>query len=148
MINLDFRSLGWLAAGLAPLIAVAFLGRPIISAVGGGVWLALLVAAAIAFFVCFHFYCRRLDEAAWEGQKFAWLWGGSLGGVAGIVLAVTPSPARDWISGGVADLAARWVESAHHSLPEAAFHVGAGYILVAQIIGFMVVWIGWWIAKR
>ena len=45
-------------------------------------------------------------------------------------------------------MAARWAENAHHSLSDAAFHIGALYILIAQIAGFTIVWIWWWIAKR
>jgi hypothetical protein len=148
MINLDYRSLGWVAASLAPLILVALLGRPIMDAVGSGVWLVLLVGSVLCFFVCLHFYMRRLDEAAWEGQKFAWLWGATFGGGAGLVLAIAPNPARGWISGAVSDMAGRWAESGHHGLSDAAFHIGALYVLVAQMIGFLVVWVIWWIAKR
>ncbi len=148
MIKLDLRSLALLTAGLAPLVVVSVLGRPISGALGDGVWFALFAAALVCFFVCTHFYLRRLDEAAWEGQKVAWLWGGSFAAVAAVLLAAVPSPVQSFISGAVAQVAARADGSAQGVPTDAAFGLGAVYVLAAQMVGFLIVWIAWWIAKR
>lgn len=78
----------------------------------------------------------QLDEVAREAQKFGWYWGGS----AGIVVA-----------GTVMILVDKGAMTAPAFLLQAAstpFVAGAMMVLGAQMIGFVVVWAGWWLAHR
>lgn len=148
MISLDLRSLALVVAALAPVVLVSFLAETITSAAGVGVWLALVAAAVVCCLLCAHFYMRRLDEAAWAGQLVAWFWGGSLGAVIAVVAAAAPSPLNELIGGGVTAMIARMDDSPPFVPTDVAFGLGAAYVLLAQMVGFLVFWIGWWIAKR
>ena len=145
MISIDTRSLGLYAAALAPVALVGLFAGPIVAAGGWWTWFALFAVALVCFFVFTHLYIRRLDEAAWEAQKFAWLWGGVAGIVLGFAALAIPSPLRTLI--GEALMAAVEADSAAASYA-VSFHLGALYILAAQVVGFFVVWIGWWVRKR
>ncbi|WP_337186554.1 hypothetical protein [Phenylobacterium sp.] len=80
-------------------------------------------------------YWRSLDEAAREAQKWAWYWGGSIGmGVGAIAIVFEPL--------GVAAL-----------LPAAASRAdllayGAGVVMAAQLLGFLIAWAWWWGSRR
>ncbi len=147
-MSIDLRSLTWIVAAGIPLVIVAFFENMISGALGKGVWTLLFAAAIVCFFTCTHFYVRRLDEAAWEAQKHAWMWGGLAGMLIGFLLMVAPTPIGAVISDTVAALAARSGEDRVFSPLDHAFHLGALYILIAQGIGFFIVWIGWWAARR
>ena len=146
MISIDKRSLGLYAAALAPITLVGAFAQPITAAGGWATWFALFAAALAGFFVFTHFYMRRLDEAAWEAQKFAWLWGGVAGILAGFAVLVIPTPLRTLI-GEALTAAAAEADTAAAGLG-ISFHLGALYILAAQMVGFFVVWVGWWVRRR
>jgi len=76
-----------------------------------------------------------LDEVAKEAHKFAWYWGGSLGmGVAGAMLILVDSQKMavpDFLPGLHSD-----------------FAIGAATVMVAQITGYLIAWVGWWWSHR
>lgn len=90
----------------------------------------------------------RLDETAREAHKFAWFYGG---GVA--LIAVLLAAAVVVLSPGAWDsLASRMVgfAPAVADMPPAlaGFIGGLLACAIAQVIGYIVVWCGWWIRRR
>ncbi|ODT89733.1 hypothetical protein [Phenylobacterium sp. SCN 70-31] len=80
-------------------------------------------------------YWRSLDEAAREAQKWAWYWGGSIGmGVGAFALVFEPL--------GVAAML-----PADASRPDLLAY-GAGVVVAAQMLGFLVAWAWWWGSRR
>lgn len=107
-------------------------GQPVVMAV----WAISTVAVAGAASV----YCwRALDEVAREAHKTAWFWGGSTG-MLGAFLALT------WAQAYRPDLLARGLGGG--TGPGDLVELGLLWVIVAQLIGYLVVWIGWWISKR
>jgi hypothetical protein len=106
--------------------------------------LLLLVAAAfnvgmvIGGIACIP-YWRRLDEAAREAHKAAWLWGSmgvlylALGGAA-FIFALQPALALPEKFGGASP--ATWLA------------VGLTVACYAQMIGYLIAWAIWWMRKR
>jgi hypothetical protein len=76
-----------------------------------------------------------LDEVAREAHKFAWYWGGSVGmAVAGIVMVLVDGrhiATPDFLPGQHGD-----------------FTTGALTVMLAQIVGYLVAWAGWWWTRR
>lgn len=93
----------------------------LILVVGLGGWITLL-------------YWRRLDEAAREAHKFAWYWGGSLGMLVAFAAALLVIERN----------AAAFVWPGWDPSPSAYLFTGAMMVLCAQVIGYILVWIGWW----
>ena len=144
-MNIDPRSLGLFVASMAPLLLVVIFGEMIESAVGEVVWSLLFAAAAVCFFVCFVLYMRRLDEAAWQAQKDAWLWGGMIGMTAGILTLAMP-----FVSAPIAERVVAYAARAGEdtvSPVQAALVLGAVCVAVAQSIGFLVAWAIWWMRR-
>ncbi len=135
-MSIDFRSFGFFVGSLAPLLLVVFFDDAIRSVVGPIVWLLLLVAAVVCFFMCSARYIGRLDEAAWLAQKHAWFWGGGLALGGGIV--ALPLLAGPFLS---------LLPPESEAQPFAILFAGAFYIAVCQAIGFIIAWIVWW-ARR
>jgi hypothetical protein len=81
----------------------------------------------------------RLDEAAREAHKAAWMHGGSLGTLlAGLLLALLLlSEERVGWSPGVVGLE-----------PMQAVALGAAGLLLLQAVGYGLVWAAWWLSKR
>jgi hypothetical protein len=104
----------------------------------------LLVAAAfnagmvIGGIACIP-YWRRLDEAAREAHKAAWLWG-SMGvlyvalGAAAFIFALQPDLALPEKFGGTSP--ATWLA------------VGLTVACYAQMTGYLIAWTIWWLSKR
>lgn len=92
------------------------------------VLLTALVGASI-------YYWRLIDEAAREAHKFAWFWGGST--ALGLAL-----PVLFFID------AATWeaLLGAH----DTRYWVMAGVqaVVLIQLAGYILVWVGWWLARR
>lgn len=105
-------------------------------------WFAMAWAGA---FSILHWV--RMDEAAKESQKFALFWGSVAGtGVVFISLLAFPSFvefAGDRIEAILADHPQSPMRPSTYG-----FVIGVIYLGLAQIIGFLVCWVGWWIAKR
>ena len=97
---------------------------------------ALGLAAGSLWF-CFA-YWKRLDEAAREAHKFAWYWGGSLGLAASgllVGLLARGADARAFLWPGFEADATGYLMT------------GALAVVTAQVIGYVLVWAGWWLWK-
>jgi hypothetical protein len=100
-----------------------------------GVYVVTIVWAIIFTWL----YWRRLDETAKEAQKFAWFYG-ALGGL----FLTAPAIVLIRLDGGefLTALAPARAE------PGAFFALGWLALVLAQAVGFFIVWAGWWRAKR
>jgi hypothetical protein len=112
--------------------------------IGGGTGLALAYAGG-AWLAAFSLQAwRRQDEFEKSAQKFSWMFGGLFGLLISIALlpaATQPgvlAPLLGWVAG---------VLSAQDPVGP-AFILGAVYIAMGQLIGFLVCWVGWHISKR
>jgi hypothetical protein len=115
----------------------AFLGdQP--GPVGTAVTAALISAAMAAGFTACVWWWRGIDEAAREAHKWAWWWGGSGGMGVGAILLLTlmlraeeqPLPAGFGSTSG--DI----------------FVSGMISILLFQMAGYTLAWVGWWMKHR
>jgi hypothetical protein len=88
---------------------------------------------------------RATDEPAREAHKFAWWWGGSIG----LLLALLSSLflGRE---NPIADYALRSLASGRPNWPpeSLSFLGGLMFAALAQMVGYGLVWAGWWAAKR
>lgn len=113
-------------------------------AVGGSGGLMLAYAGA-AWLAAFSLQAwRRQDEFEKSGQKYSWLFGGLFGLLGSLALlpAVTQpeviAAPLHWLSG---------VMAAQDEVGP-AFILGAVYIAIGQLVGFIVCWVGWHVSKR
>ena len=98
----------------------------------------LLAAAGVVGIVMTFFYWPRLDEAAREAHKFAWLWGGS----AALFLMVLALP---FLLATGATVPPLFFER------DDAAGVAANAILatfMAQVVGYGIAWALWWLKRR
>jgi hypothetical protein len=122
-------------AGLAALLAPGLAAGEDITAhpAAAPVLTVLMLAAGWATVV----YYRRLDEAALEAHKFAWLWGAQTGlflvTLAALLLLTRPEVDLPTITGGGRT---------------AAFVDGVLVSLLAAVVGYGVAWAVWWLRKR
>jgi hypothetical protein len=143
MTRLTARTWRLIAAlGFWALIALAIFLRGttgLILAYASAIWLAAFSLLA----------WKRQDEFERAAQKFSWVFGGLfglLGSLALLPLLLQP---------GVLDALTGWIGEALRapdgSSPDpaaAALLLGASWIALGQLVGFLVCWIGWHIAKR
>jgi hypothetical protein len=80
-------------------------------------------------------YWRNIDEAAREAHKFAWFWGASGG-----ILVMLPLGALIGSERLIAVMGQR--------SPGEWVFFGSSALLAAQIIGYGLVWAGWWLRQR
>src|SRR5262245_12815130 len=121
-------------------LAVALRGTP-------GLVLAYVAVAWLAVFSLLAW--RRQDEFERSAQKFSWVFGGLFGLLAS--LAFLPAllqpgmlaPLLGWIGEAL-----RVADSAPPDPAAPAFLLGAVWIALGQLLGFLVCWVGWHIAKR
>lgn len=125
------------ALGFWALIALAVMVRG-----AGGL---LLAYAAIVWLAAFSLQAwRSQDEFERAAQKFSWVFGGLfglMGSLALLPLVTQPgviAPMLDWVAG--------ILEATDPVAP--AFILGAVYIVLGQLVGFLVCWVGWHVAKR
>jgi hypothetical protein len=121
--------------GMGFAVAAKNLGL-VSSPIGAGlvvVFVSLIVSPAAVL------YWRRLDEAAREAHKFAWYWGGS----AGIVLVLAAYLALTAPAGAQIP-----VDVLGATEPRELFALGMMATLAAQIVGYLVAWVGWWAVRR
>jgi len=138
MSRLSARACRIIAAlGFWTLIALAL----VIRGTGG----LLLAYAAVIWLAAFSLQAwRNQDEFERAGQKFSWMFGGMfglMGSLALLPLVTHPdviSPMLNWVSG--------ILEATDPIAP--AFLLGAAYIVLGQLVGFLVCWVGWHVAKR
>lgn len=119
---------GLLGAGAAVLQKLEIVpSRPVLF-VGALVFLAIISVATVI-------YWRSIDEAAREAHKFAWFWGANGG-----MLVVIPLCALIGSERLVAVMGER--------TPGGWTLFGMLAVLAAQIIGYGLVWAGWWLRQR
>jgi len=130
------------ALGFWALIAVAIIVRGalgLVLAYAAGVW--LLAFSLLAW--------RRQDEYVRAAQKFSWIFGGLFGlfvSLAFLPVLLQPgvlTPLVNWIGGMLATPDGIYPDPA-----TSALLVGAIWIVAGQLVGFLVCWVGWHIAKR
>ena len=143
MTRLSARSWRIIAAlGFWALIALAITVR-------GVAGLTLAYASAIWLAVFSLLAWRRQDEFERAAQKFSWVFGGLFGLLASLaLLPVLLQP-------GMLAMLTGWISGALHapdgSPPDPAapaFLLGAIWIALGQLVGFLVCWVGWHVAKR
>lgn len=93
----------------------------------------ILVLVVLMTWAC-AIYWRRMDEVQKEAHKFAWYWGGSvgLGLAAGAMVIVQRVGIGVPASADPADMIA----------------LGITLCMLCQIAGYLLVWAGWWLARR
>ena len=102
-------------------------------------WLALGYALAVAWGFAFTLrYWRRIDEVAREGQKAAWF----IGSIAAIIFTAPPML---YLRGAGAPQLAELVRSP--DAPGVWFGLGWSLLAVGQVIGFLIAWGAWWLAR-
>ena len=102
--------------------------------------------AALLWLVAFALYAWvRLDELSREAHKFAWYWGGASALL--VVLLIAVGAVASPINGEpIAAVVASQARSA--TTPEAGFFVGVFSAAIVQVLGYGLVWTGWWLSKR
>jgi hypothetical protein len=130
------------ALGFWALIAFAVFLR-------GSVGLVLAYAAAIWLAAFSLLAWRRQDEIERAAQKFSWVFGGLFGLLASLALLpvlLQPgvlTPVLGWIGDAM-----RAPDGSPPDPAAPAFLLGAIWIALGQLVGFLVCWVGWHIAKR
>jgi len=126
----------WALIGLA----VTLRGMPgLLLTYGAGAWLAAFSLQA----------WKSQDEFERAAQKFSWVFGGLfglMGSLALLPLITQPgllTPLLDWIE---ATLTAPDGTPPDPAAP--AFILGAVYIALGQLVGFVVCWVGWHVTKQ
>lgn len=85
-------------------------------------------------------WMKSIDEAAQEAHKASWYWGGSAGmaaGGVGVILATLP-PAETFTIGAIQG----------RSDPIIYIAAGAMGMVGLMLIGYIIVWAWWWLARR
>lgn len=110
----------------------------------------LLAYGAVAWLAAFSLLAwKNQDEFERAAQKFSWVFGGLsglVGSLALLPLVTQPgviSPLLDWLT---VMLTSPDATPPDPSAP--AFMLGAVYIAVGQLVGFVVCWVGWHVTKR
>ncbi len=93
------------------------------------------VIVVIALFWVSVIYWRNIDEAAREAHKFAWFWGGTGGMLVMLPLASLVSTER-------------LVAVVGQRSPSEWVALGFVSLLLAQLVGYGLVWAGWWLRQR
>lgn len=133
----------WAYTLIAMLPALAFAVAPTIEDINLRIGLGAAVLLWLVAFTAFAWL--RLDEPSREAHKFAWFWGGAPAMVV-IMLVAVGAVATPIFGDPVAAFVASQARQA--ATPEAGFFVGVFSAAVIQIIGYGLVWTGWWLSKR
>jgi hypothetical protein len=143
MSKLSARSWRIIAAlGFWVLMAVAVMVRGatgIVIAYAAGAWLAVFSLQA----------WRRQDEFERAAQKFSWVFGGLFGLL--VSLAFLPMLLQADVLAALLGWIGRALAPPEGPAPDPAGEavlLGAAYITMGQLIGFLLCWVGWHIAKR
>lgn len=128
------------ALGFWALVALALLVRD-------GVGLFLGYAAGIWLAVFSLLAWKRQDEFERAAQKFSWVFGGLFGLL--ISLALLPVVTHPAVLNPLLDFVGAYLDERDSSDPSAPlFILGASYMVLGQLVGFLVCWVGWHVAKR
>lgn len=96
--------------------------------------LTITVTMGLALWATLNWW-RRSDEAVREAHKWAWLWGGSGGMAAGMILLMTA-----------------FIRLPDDALPAwstaEALQNGAMIVILAQLAGYCLAWAAWWLRHR
>ena len=145
MTRTRFSARSWrilAALGFWALIALAIIVRGtagLFIAYAAGAWLAVFSLLA----------WKRQDEFERAAQKFSWVFGGLFGLLVSLALLPvvtqpgTISPLLGWLT---ENLTAPDGSPPDPAAP--AFLLGAVYIALGQLVGFLVCWVGWHMTKR
>jgi hypothetical protein len=133
----------WAYTLIALLPTLAFVAAPTIEDINLRIGLGAAVLLWLVAFTMFAWV--RLDEPSREAHKFAWFWGGAPAMVV-IMLIAVGAVASPIIGEPLAAFVAHQARSA--TTPEAGFFVGVFSAAVVQVIGYGLVWTGWWLSKR
>jgi hypothetical protein len=143
MNRLSARSWRLIAAlGFWALIAIAIMAR-------GTAGLVLAYAAFIWLAAFSLLAWKRQDEFERAAQKFSWVFGGLfglLGSLALLPLLLQPG-VLDTLTGWIGE-ALRAPDGSPPAPAAPAFLLGAIWIALGQLVGFLMCWVGWHIAKR
>ena len=124
-----------IAGGAVLGFTLAALDQPLSSPVP----LSLALSATVAF--CLGgsiIHWRLLDEAQREAHKTAWFWGGSMGMLVGLLVAIA-----------VMALAPdRIVTLNPGGEPDDYLRLGIMWILLTQAAGYGLAWLFWWWSRR
>ncbi|ADG11332.1 hypothetical protein B7G68_14775 [Caulobacter segnis] len=125
--------------GCCILGAICGAGYQLLNDIGGGVS-PTMFGIAFAIFapllgIASVVYWRNIDEAAREAHKFAWLWGGSVAMLVVLALAFLVGDAR----------LVAWMGERS---PSGWVMFGVLSLTTAQMIGYGLVWAGWWLRQR
>jgi hypothetical protein len=98
-------------------------------------WTGLVIASASVISVlCW----RALDEVARDAHKTSWYWGGSFG----LLIAFLAYIAADKVNPDLLVTLARGSE------PTDFIGLGLLVTIMAQLVGYLIVWAGWWFVRR
>lgn len=135
----------------ATLTGIAFAGFGAMYVLGYFVtdWLVARTLIALAWIATFSVLAwMRLDETAREAHKYAWFYGGG----TGLLLMLLALIAIIWSPGMWEQLASRMTGFGPAVVdmpgPLAGFVGGVMACAIAQVIGYGLVWGGWWIRRR
>jgi hypothetical protein len=107
--------------------------------------LALNVGCLLWIAVFAVYAWMRLDETGKEAHKFAWFWGGTFALLAALLIAIgvltTPFFAEP-----VDAIIASYMKDRGEG--QTGFAVGVLTAALIQIVGYGLVWIGWWLSAR
>lgn len=128
-------------------VSMAAKGTPLQTPLLGAALLWAIMGGSLAW--------ARLDEVGREAHKFAWLYG-SFALVFAMLAGVSAEFAADPLGLGriVSDMSHTFAERAqttrHVTLPESVvgFNFGLLFAALAQVVGYVIVWCGWWIMRR
>jgi hypothetical protein len=130
--------------------ALGFWALVALAATARGTFGLLLAYVAGAWLAAFSLLAwRSQDEFERAAQKFSWMFGGLfglMGSLALLPLVTQPgvlTPMLDWISATLTT-----PDAAPPDPAAPAFLLGAIYIAAGQLVGFLVCWVGWHVAKR
>lgn len=125
------------ALGFWGLIALAVMVRG-----AGGL---LMAYAAVIWLAAFSLQAwRSQDEFERAAQKFSWVFGGLFGLMGS--LALLPVVIQPGVIAPMLDLVSGLIAASDGIAP--AFLLGVVYIVLGQLVGFLVCWVGWHVAKR
>jgi hypothetical protein len=133
----------WAYTLVAALPALAFMFAPTIADVNLRFALGAVILIWLVGFATYAWI--RLDEPSREAHKFAWFWGGApalavmqLIAVAAVATPIVGEPIAAFIA----------TQSKNGATPESGFFVGVFSAAVVQVLGYVLVWTGWWLSKR
>lgn len=110
-----------------------------------GMRLALNAGCLLWIFVFAVYAWIRLDETGKEAHKFAWFWGGAFALLAALLIAIgvltTPFFAEP-----VNAIIASYMRDRGEG--QTGFALGVLTAALIQIVGYGLVWTGWWLSAR